>query len=176
MLPILFYFLCDKLSTIFLKFKWIIKRIVHRCRENYFREVIAIASSFIIARHRKERMSLAKVDTKNSSVFSHLSVTWGLISDIDIESERLRLLGGARFSVTAVGRLISECQFRRKVSYSTLMELIIAFNLFTFWLDNYFFRFKTFFLVYFIMNLNFVLLSWFFDKICFFFCFIYFSV
>jgi len=35
-----------------------------------------------------------------------LSVSWGLLSDIDIESERLRMIGEARFTVWAVARVL----------------------------------------------------------------------
>lgn len=36
--------------------------------------------------------------------FAFLSIGWGLISDIDIESERLRAIGGQRFTVWSVAR------------------------------------------------------------------------
>ncbi|KAJ8877147.1 hypothetical protein PR048_021600 [Dryococelus australis] len=41
-------------------------------------------------------------------LFSFLSVGWGFISDIDIESERLRVIGGQRFTVWSVARLIGK--------------------------------------------------------------------
>ncbi|CAD5116839.1 DgyrCDS5685 [Dimorphilus gyrociliatus] len=104
--------------------------------EDYFREVIASVSTYIIARHRKERMSLAKVDTKSNSFFSHLSVTWGLVADIDIESERLRLMGGARFSVTAVARLISDLSVHDQLCLNMTLNItkphLSFMNLFAF--------------------------------------------
>ena len=39
--------------------------------------------------------------------FSHLSITWGLIADLDIESEAYRWLGSERFTVAALIRLIN---------------------------------------------------------------------
>jgi sphingosine kinase len=39
--------------------------------------------------------------------FSHLSVAWGLIADLDIESEAYRWLGSERFTVAALIRLIN---------------------------------------------------------------------
>lgn len=50
-------------------------------------------------------------------MFSFLSVGWGLISDIDIESERLRAIGGQRFTVWSVHRLISLRTYHGTVSY-----------------------------------------------------------
>lgn len=39
--------------------------------------------------------------------FSHLSVSWGLIADLDIESESYRWLGSQRFTVAALIRLMN---------------------------------------------------------------------
>lgn len=50
-------------------------------------------------------------------MFSFLSVGWGLISDIDIESERLRAIGGQRFTIWSVARIIGLRTYKGKVSY-----------------------------------------------------------
>lgn len=50
-------------------------------------------------------------------MFSFLSVGWGLIADIDIESERLRALGGPRFTIWSVHRLISLRTYKGRISY-----------------------------------------------------------
>lgn len=42
-------------------------------------------------------------------ILSFLSVGFGLLADIDIESERLRVIGESRFAVWAVARCASEC-------------------------------------------------------------------
>lgn len=39
-------------------------------------------------------------------LFSFLSIGWGLISDVDIESERLRAIGSQRFTIWSVAKLI----------------------------------------------------------------------
>lgn len=41
-------------------------------------------------------------------VFSFLSFGWGLIADIDIESERLRMIGSPRFTIWSMARLIGK--------------------------------------------------------------------
>jgi sphingosine kinase len=51
------------------------------------------------------------------TIFSFLSVGWGLIADIDIESERLRSIGQKRFTVWSIHRLISLRTYVGKVSY-----------------------------------------------------------
>uniref|UniRef100_T1H2Z1 Uncharacterized protein n=1 Tax=Megaselia scalaris TaxID=36166 RepID=T1H2Z1_MEGSC len=50
-------------------------------------------------------------------MFSFLSIGWGLISDIDIESERLRYMGHPRFSLWSVRRLIGLRTYHGKISY-----------------------------------------------------------
>lgn len=56
-------------------------------------------------------------------MFSSLSVGWGLISDIDIESERLRAIGGQRFTIWSVHRLISLRTYKGTVSYKPALNI-----------------------------------------------------
>jgi hypothetical protein len=39
-------------------------------------------------------------------MYSFLSIGWGLIADIDIESERLRSIGDQRFTIWSLARLV----------------------------------------------------------------------
>jgi sphingosine kinase len=50
-------------------------------------------------------------------VFSFLSVNWGIVSDVDFESEQYRFLGNARFTVGAVVRLLDLRRYRGTISY-----------------------------------------------------------
>lgn len=50
-------------------------------------------------------------------MFSFLSIGWGLISDIDIESECLRMIGYQRFALWSFHRLISLKTYHGTVSY-----------------------------------------------------------
>lgn len=43
---------------------------------------------------------------------------WGLLSDIDIESEKLRVIGGQRFTIWSLARLIGLRTYRGKVYYT----------------------------------------------------------
>ena len=75
-------------------------------------------------KHQVVPMDLVAVDTVDGRVFSFLSVTWGLLADIDIESERFRSLGGARFTVEAVARLISEYMtFQIKYEFMFIFDI-----------------------------------------------------
>lgn len=56
-------------------------------------------------------------------IFSFLSVGWGLISDIDIESERLRMIGYQRFTIWTLHRLVSLRTYHGTVSYMRATQL-----------------------------------------------------
>lgn len=62
-------------------------------------------------------MDIVRIETRSKILFSFLSVGWGLLSDIDIESERLRAIGGQRFTIWSVARLIGLRTYKGKISY-----------------------------------------------------------
>ncbi len=95
-------------------------------REPY-RTNIALHSSFMLAKSQILPMDLVAVDTVTGRLYSFLSVTWGLIADVDIESERYRSLGGARFTIGAMARMISEFVGSWKVDLAVVKS---------FWVDN----------------------------------------
>lgn len=53
-------------------------------------------------------MDLVRVETLTQVIYSFLSIGWGFIADIDIESERLRMLGSPRFTIWSIARLIGK--------------------------------------------------------------------
>lgn len=55
-------------------------------------------------------------------MFSFLSVGWGLLADIDIESERFRAIGGQRFTVWSVARLLDLRTYKGKIWYLPVGE------------------------------------------------------
>ena len=48
----------------------------------------------------------------NVAMRSLLSLSWGLFADIDVESERFRWLGGARFTAQAIVRILFPPKYR----------------------------------------------------------------
>lgn len=62
-------------------------------------------------------MDLVQVQTATECFYSFLSIGWGLMADIDIESERLRAFGEARFAVWGVIRAIGLRKYKGKLSY-----------------------------------------------------------
>jgi len=76
------------------------------CREPYLERPV-LHAAFLIAKHSVVPMDLVAVDTSTGKrLYSFLSLSWGITSDVDIESEKLRSLGGARFSIGAVIRIV----------------------------------------------------------------------
>ncbi|XP_055623152.1 sphingosine kinase 1-like [Toxorhynchites rutilus septentrionalis] len=76
-----------------------------------------LASALTVVKGKHSMLDVVRVETRSQIVFSFLSVGWGLISDIDIESERLRAIGGQRFALWSVHRLISLRTYHGKLSY-----------------------------------------------------------
>lgn len=52
-----------------------------------------------------------------TEMYSFLSVGWGIIADIDIESEKLRSIGAPRFTLWSIHRLVRLRTYKGKVSY-----------------------------------------------------------
>lgn len=50
-------------------------------------------------------------------LFSFLSVAWGFVADVDVESERLRRAGPARFTLGTLGRLATLRRYPGRLSY-----------------------------------------------------------
>ncbi|XP_055612605.1 sphingosine kinase 2-like [Uranotaenia lowii] len=76
-----------------------------------------LASALTVVKGKHSSLDVVRVETRSRIMYSFLSVGWGLISDIDIESERLRAIGGQRFTLWSVHRLISLRTYQGKVSY-----------------------------------------------------------
>jgi len=59
-------------------------------------------------------MDLIAVDTcTGQRLYSFLGVAWGMISDVDIESERFRSLGNSRFTIGLAVRIAGSCRLSR---------------------------------------------------------------
>lgn len=67
-------------------------------------------------------MDIVRIETMKNVVYSALSVGLGFISDIDIESEKIRLLGHQRFALWSVKNLINLKKYRATVSYVKVDE------------------------------------------------------
>ncbi|XP_052635483.1 LOW QUALITY PROTEIN: sphingosine kinase 2 [Harpia harpyja] len=72
----------------------------------------------LLCRGTPSPLDLVSVTTASGArVFSFLSVAWGLVADVDIESERLRRLGPARFALGTAAALLALHTYRGRLSY-----------------------------------------------------------
>lgn len=96
------------------------KSVAHHCNEPYEPKPILHATLTCIA-GKSTPMDVVRVEIaskdKNYVMYSFLSVGWGLIADIDIESERLRSIGAQRFTLWAIRRLITLRTYKGRVFY-----------------------------------------------------------
>ncbi|XP_041364343.1 sphingosine kinase 2-like [Gigantopelta aegis] len=83
---------------------------------------IVLHSTFILIKHRIIPMDLVFVQTPSSRIFSFLSVTWGMMADIDYESEKYRAIGEARFTVGALKRIMNLRTYKGRFSFLPVAE------------------------------------------------------
>lgn len=75
------------------------------------------SAAFCVIRGDPTPIDLCAIQNKKRKFFAFLSLTWGIISDIDIESERFRLLGNARFTAGAISRILALRIYGGKLSF-----------------------------------------------------------
>ncbi|XP_068180867.1 sphingosine kinase 2 isoform X2 [Antennarius striatus] len=91
------------------------------------REPLLLNCCFLLCRGGIRPMDVVSVTTSPPSnnnhataprrLFSFLSVAWGFVSDVDIESERYRGLGSARFTLGTLVRIASLRSYKGRLSY-----------------------------------------------------------
>ncbi|XP_015379355.1 PREDICTED: sphingosine kinase 2-like [Diuraphis noxia] len=98
------------------------KSISFETNEPYNPDPILISALNIVSGNRCP-MDLVRVETRTQVVYSFLSIGWGFIADIDIESERIRMLGSPRFTIWSIARLIGLRSYPARLSYSKINDL-----------------------------------------------------
>ena len=72
-------------------------------------EAQVLHSTYLLIKHKQLTMDLVALETGSGKrLYSFLSVTWGLISDVDIESEKFRSVGNFRFTIGALVRIVGK--------------------------------------------------------------------
>lgn len=103
-------------------------RSIAYCMNEPYLYSTTLPSALAAVKNQHVPMDLIRVETKSQIIFSFLSVGWGFLSDIDIESERLRMLGGQRFTVWCIARLIGLRSYSGKVFYLPITAPINVSN------------------------------------------------
>ncbi|XP_016115410.1 sphingosine kinase 1-like [Sinocyclocheilus grahami] len=81
-------------------------------------EELLISCGFILCKGLVSQLDLTSVCLASSQrLFSFLSLAWGFVADVDIESEKYRHVGAARFTVGTMVRLASPRVYRGKLAY-----------------------------------------------------------
>ena len=62
------------------------------------------------------------IQPKVDPTYCFLSINWGIISDVDFESEKFRVMGGARFTVGALVRITNLRYYRGRIAYLPAKE------------------------------------------------------
>lgn len=97
------------------------RTISHAANEPYVSDPI-LASTLGIAKGRVAPLDLMKVETPSGPLYSFLNVGWGIMADIDIESEKLRAIGEIRFTLWAFWRVFNLRTYHGRISYLPASE------------------------------------------------------
>lgn len=74
-------------------------------------------AAFLIAKGKQQNLDLAEVKQNNKTYHSFLSLAWGLISDVDIKSEKFKFLGSLRFDLYALFLICLLPTYKGKFSF-----------------------------------------------------------
>lgn len=92
------------------------RSISHTANEPYVSDPI-VAATLGVAKGRISPLDLMLVETPKGALYSFLTVGWGIMADIDIESERLRAIGEIRFTLWAFWRVFNLRTYQGRISY-----------------------------------------------------------
>lgn len=74
-------------------------------------------AAFLIAKGKQQTLDIAAIEQNGSKYYGFLSLAWGLIGDVDIESEKLKFLGALRFDLYALLLLSILRTYRGRFSF-----------------------------------------------------------
>lgn len=77
----------------------------------------AVSAALAIIKGHMRPVDILRTTQNGKSLYGFLSLTWAMISDVDIESDKLRWMGPARFSVGALKRIISLRKYKGKITF-----------------------------------------------------------
>ncbi|ODM97758.1 Sphingosine kinase 1 [Orchesella cincta] len=76
-----------------------------------------LSTTLAAARGKVVPVNLMEVELDGRKIYSFLSVGWGLLADIDVESEVLRAIGESRFTIWSFLRLAKLRHYKAQLSY-----------------------------------------------------------
>ncbi|XP_074486672.1 sphingosine kinase 1-like [Sebastes fasciatus] len=88
-----------------------------------YSEELLVSCGFLLCQRLVAHMDLVSIHLPSSPrLFSFLSLAWGFVADVDIESEKYRHVGAARFTVGTLVRLASLRVYKGKLAYLPATE------------------------------------------------------
>jgi sphingosine kinase len=80
--------------------------------QNISLEYFSSTMAFNLNKYLPKPLDLVAIQLENGTfLHSFLNVEWAIVADVDLESERYRYLGGLRFLVGALIRILSKSSF-----------------------------------------------------------------
>lgn len=76
-----------------------------------------LQAALALVRGKTHPLDVCSIMQGDKRFFGFLSLSWAMVSDVDIESETLRWMGEARFTVWAIYRMIFLRRYRGTLSY-----------------------------------------------------------
>jgi sphingosine kinase len=85
-------------------------------------ELLAENCAYIIAKGQTRMFDLMEIESasRTDKIYSFLTLSWGIISDCDVESEKMRCIGQIRFTLYGIYYII--CQRNNFGSFSYVTE------------------------------------------------------
>ncbi|XP_038065248.1 sphingosine kinase 1-like [Patiria miniata] len=74
-------------------------------------------AAFLLCKGGHHPIDLVSITTPIRHIHSFLALTWGIIADIDIESERFRWMGKPRFTIGTIIRVLNLRRYHGALSY-----------------------------------------------------------
>ena len=77
----------------------------------------SLSAAFLIAKGKTRSLDVIEIEQNGGYYYSVLSLSWGLISDVDIDSERWRYLGSLRNDIYALMRIGCLLTYKGRFSF-----------------------------------------------------------
>lgn len=94
----------------------LVKAVLHRSGEEYS----VVSAAFVVGKGRQIKMDLTEIDAEyqREKIYSFLCVFWGILADCDINSEVIRCVGPARFTLWGIYRVMCMKRYAGSVYYT----------------------------------------------------------
>lgn len=86
-------------------------------------EELLLSCGFILCKGLVSSLDLVSIHLASQRLFSFLSLAWGFVADVDIESEKYRHVGAVRFLMSTLVRLATLRVYRGRLAYLPVKDV-----------------------------------------------------